>query len=73
MSVEYFNARSATHRIASFFLRFDASEPDQIDILNIRELRDSLTLIDHYLWKEEECNRLLNGLHAVQYGCNSSH
>lgn len=49
MTQEYFNARTATHKIASFFLRFDAFEPDTIDILKIRELGDALTLIGHYL------------------------
>ncbi len=60
MSVEYFNARSATQRIANFF---SVPIPDQLDIVKIRDLRDSLTLIDHYLWKrkEREINRLLNG------------
>jgi len=63
LTAEYFNARSAAHRVGSFFLRFDAREPDRLDIGKIRELRDSLTLIDHYLWRrrEQEINRLLNG------------
>ena len=63
MSVEYFNARSAAHRVASFFLRCDSLETERLDIGKIRELRDSITIIDHYLWRrrEQETNRLLNG------------
>ncbi len=63
MSVEYFNARSAAHRVASFFMRCDSLETERLDIGKIRESRDSLTIIDHYLWRrrEQETNRLLNG------------
>ncbi len=62
MSEEYFNARSAAHRVSSFFLRWDSVEKDHLDIGKIRQLRDSLTIIDHYLWRrrEQETNRLLN-------------
>jgi len=38
-----------------------------LDIGKIIELRDSLTIIDHYLWRrrEQDTNRLLNGFGDV--------
>ncbi len=61
MSIEYCNARGAARAVASFFLL--PLETERLDVGKIRALRDSLTLIDHYLWRrrEEEVNRLLNG------------
>ena len=60
MSMEYFDARSAAQRVASFFLRCDSREPDRLDIAKIR---DPVTIIDHYLWlrRQQETDRLLNG------------
>ncbi len=43
MSVEYFNAKSATHRIASFFLRFDVSE--RIEYRVLRRLQPCLQVL----------------------------
>ena len=61
MSIEYCNARGAARAVASFFLL--PLETERLDIEKIRALRDSLTLIDHYLWnrRQEDVNRLLNG------------
>ena len=63
MSEDLFIVRSAVNELSIFFLSTHWPEPKKIDIGKIRELRDYLTLIDHYLWKrrEQEANRLLNG------------
>ena len=60
---EFANAGAAVRDLAFFFLVDNWVEPKKVDIGKIRELRDSLTIIDHYLWRrrDEETNRLLNG------------
>ena len=60
---EFANAGEAVRDLAFFFLLDNWEEPTKVDIVKIRELRDSLTIIDHYLRRrrDEETNRLLNG------------
>ena len=60
---EFANAGEAVRDLAFFFLLDNWAEPTKVDIGKIRQLRDSLTIIDHYLWRrrDEETNRLLNG------------
>ncbi len=44
---------------------------ERLDIGKIIELRDSLTIIDHYLWRrrEQDTNRMLHGFGDV---CNGN-
>ncbi len=60
---DFVNARAAVRHLGLFFLVDNWVEPKQVDIAKIRILRDSVTIIDYYLWRrrDQETNRLLNG------------
>ncbi len=68
MNTEYRSAQHAAKSLANYYLLENWTAPTKINIGEIRELRDNLTVIDFYLKrKREEIEaRLLDSTHEYQ-------
>ncbi len=53
MNNDFRSAQLASKTVANYFLLEHWAEPRSIKISEIRELRDSLTIIDYYLQKKK--------------------
>ncbi len=69
MNTPYHSAQLAAKTVANYFLLEHWTAPTTINIGEIRELRDSLTVIDFYLKKkrEEIEARLLDSAYEFEY------